>query len=71
MFQLYQMRQNVDKSVREAISVTELTTKLGVRRKTVYRWLKAGLVNGFRLPGGHYRIPLNELERISGAKEQR
>ena len=70
MLQLYQMRQNADKPVKEAVSVTELATKLGVERKSVYRWLEAGLIIGFRLPGCHYRIPLNELERICGAEKR-
>jgi len=70
MLQLYQMREKVDKPVREAVSVTELAIRLGVERKSVYRWLEAGLIIGFRLPGGHYRIPLNELERIYCAEKR-
>ena len=70
MLQLYQMRENADKPVKEVMSVTELAARLGVERKSVYRWLEAGLIIGFRLPGGHYRIPLNELERIYGAEKR-
>ena len=70
MLQLYQMRENADKPVKEVISVTELAARLGVERKSVYRWLEAGLIVGFRLPGGHYRIPLNELERICGVEKR-
>jgi excisionase family DNA binding protein len=35
-----------------------------VSLSTVERWLRLGLVEGIRLPGGQYRIPASEVERL-------
>jgi excisionase family DNA binding protein len=38
--------------------------ELGVSRVTLYRWCRRGLVQFTRLPSGHIRIPVSELERL-------
>ena len=52
------------------LSVAEVAVELGVARITVHRWLKAGTIDGFQLPGGHYRIPLSEVHRIRATKRE-
>ena len=55
----------------KALSVAEVAIELGVARVTVRRWLKAKVIQGFQLPGGHYRIPVCEVERIQTRKNER
>jgi len=50
------------------LSVAEVAGRLGVARITVRRWLKAKNIGGFQLPGGHYRIPLSEVQRIQAMR---
>jgi excisionase family DNA binding protein len=52
------------------LSVAEVASELGVARITVRRWLKARVIEGFQLPGGHYRIPASEVHRIQATKER-
>jgi excisionase family DNA binding protein len=37
---------------------------LGVSRSTVMRHIDAGSIEGYRLPGGHWRIRRADLEKI-------
>lgn len=48
----------------KSITVTATAQELGVAKQTVYRWIASGQIRTFRLPGGHFRIPLDELERM-------
>jgi excisionase family DNA binding protein len=48
-------------------TIMELASRLRVSRDTVDRWVKGGLIAVVRLPSGHYRIPLAEVERICAA----
>lgn len=52
----------------KALSVAQVASELGVARITVRRWLKAKVIDGFQLPGGHYRIPASEVRRIQATK---
>lgn len=47
---------------------TEAAEKLGISTTTVWSWCRKGLIKAWRTPGGHYRIPREELERL--LKEQ-
>jgi excisionase family DNA binding protein len=40
----------------EYISVGFVAKRCGVSNTTVLRWIGAGQLSAFRLPGGHYRI---------------
>jgi excisionase family DNA binding protein len=40
----------------EFISVGFIAKRCGVSNTTVLRWINAGQLPAFRLPGGHYRI---------------
>ena len=42
----------------------EIAEILRVHVVTVRRWIAAGQLGGIRLPGGGYRIPQSELDRL-------
>lgn len=46
------------------LSFREACAALGVSRYTLLRYLESGQVDGFRLPGGHWRIRRESVERI-------
>ncbi len=45
----------------EYTSVGFVAKRCGVSNTTVLRWIGAGELPAFRLPGGHYRIERNDL----------
>jgi excisionase family DNA binding protein len=45
----------------EYISVGYIARHCGVSNATVLRWIEAGELPAFRLPGGHHRINQNDL----------
>jgi excisionase family DNA binding protein len=45
----------------EYISVGFIAKHCGVSNTTVLRWISAGELPAFRLPGGHYRIGREDL----------
>jgi excisionase family DNA binding protein len=45
----------------EYISVGFIAKHCGVSNTTVLRWISAGHLPAFRLPGGHYRIGREDL----------
>jgi excisionase family DNA binding protein len=45
-----------EQSMPEFISVGFVARRTGVSNATVLRWIRQGQLNGFRLPGGHFRI---------------
>ena len=53
------------------LSIAEVAEELNVARITVRRWLKAKVIAGFQLPGGHYRIPMSEVQRIKSELSSR
>jgi excisionase family DNA binding protein len=42
---------------------------LQVDRSTISRWLKDKRIAAWRTPGGHWRIPEREVERIRNASQ--
>lgn len=46
------------------VTVSALARVLRVSDRQVRRWCESGLVQATRTPGGHYRIPRSELERL-------
>jgi excisionase family DNA binding protein len=48
----------------EYLTPREVAEQLHVTQGTVVRWVRLGLVEGIRLPGGQYRIPKSEIERL-------
>lgn len=49
----------------------EAAKALGVSALTVWRWCKKGKIKAWRTPGGHYRIPREELDRLLAGGEAR
>jgi excisionase family DNA binding protein len=45
----------------EYTSVGFVAKRCGVSNTTVLRWISAGQLPAFRLPGGHYRIERSDL----------
>ena len=54
-----------DRNEYSAWTVPEAEGFLGVSRQTLYRYLKSGAVRGFKLPGGGWRIPSAEMDRLT------
>lgn len=54
---------------KEFFTIIELAEKLRVSRDTIDRWVRRGLTEVVRLPSGHYRIPLAEVERLCVASK--
>lgn len=50
----------------KTLKLAEVQAELGVSRWTLYEWLKTGKLHGFRLPCGHYRIPIDEVTKLKG-----
>jgi excisionase family DNA binding protein len=46
------------------LSLGRVAKKFNVSRTTVWRWITAGQLTGYQLPGGHYRVRPEDLERF-------
>ena len=57
----------------KVLKLVDVQAELGVSRWTLYEWLKTGRLHGFKLPCGHYRVPLDELSKLKGqeAKDEK
>ena len=51
----------------EMMTTGEAARRLGVGLTTVKRWVQLGLLRAIRTPGGHWRIPAGEVERLLAA----
>lgn len=51
----------------KVLKLAELERELGVSQWTLYDWLRTGRLHGFKLSCEHYRIPVNELERLKAS----
>jgi len=49
---------------KERYGTVEAARILGVSVFTVWRWCKEGKIKAGKTPGGQYRIPREELERL-------
>lgn len=49
---------------RPPYDIESLSRFLTVGKQTIYRWLRDGKLYGLRLPGGEWRIPASEVERL-------
>ena len=47
-------------------SIGEASKKLGVTIKTIREWDKLNKIKTIKTPGGHRRIPKEEIDRIAG-----
>ena len=48
----------------KVLKLADIEKQLGVCRWTLYHWLREGKIRGFKLPCGHYRIPVTELDKV-------
>ena len=46
------------------LKLADVQRELGVSRWTLYEWLRTGKLHGFKLPCGHYRIPVEQVEKL-------
>jgi excisionase family DNA binding protein len=44
--------------------VSQIAQEFSVSAHTVARWIREGKIKAIKLPGGTYRIPVEEVERI-------
>ena len=51
------------------LTVQQAAEQLLVEAKSVRRWLKAGKLKGYRLPGGDWRIDHDDLESMLQAPD--
>ncbi|KKL98288.1 hypothetical protein LCGC14_1825890 [marine sediment metagenome] len=56
-----EMRELFQKA--NALTITEATALLKVRRVTLHRWMKSGRLQSYKL-GHHRAIPRSEVERL-------
>jgi excisionase family DNA binding protein len=55
--------KEVGVSHRALLTARDVAEQLGVHTETVLRWVRRGMLPGFRLPGGALRFRENDLER--------
>jgi len=48
----------------DLLRVSEVAAALGIAHRTVLGWLKAGKLTGGRTPGGQWRVPAVEVQRL-------
>ena len=48
----------------ELLTPNEVAKRLKVDRITIYRWVKSGRLQAKRLPSGHLRIGIAEIDKI-------
>jgi excisionase family DNA binding protein len=51
-------------SEEEMLTPKEVRLRLGISKRTLYRWIKTGKINAVILPSGRIRIPREEVEKI-------
>lgn len=49
---------------KKGLSLGKVAQYCGVTRKTILRWVQDGLIESFKLPSGHHRVPPQELIRF-------
>ena len=58
------MYEEINQNPEPIWSAERLATFMGINRKTVYRWIKAGKIKALGISGCH-RIPMSEVQRIT------
>jgi excisionase family DNA binding protein len=58
-------------SRRETLSAREAAVRLGVCDRTLRRYIAAGHISAYRLPGGHYRVGEDAIEEFWRAFQRR
>lgn len=47
----------------DVLKLSEFASALGISVKTARRWIASGRIEALRTPGGHWRIPSDQLEQ--------
>ncbi len=50
----------------DLIKLQQAAQSLGISYPTLKQWIYRGKIKSVKTPGGHHRIPRNEIERLSG-----
>jgi molybdopterin-binding protein len=50
------------------VRVSDAARLLSLSRPTLMQWIRSGRLHSERTPGGHYRIPRSEVERLGGVQ---
>ena len=53
------------------LKLKEAAEMLGVSYPTIKQWIYTGKIRSVKTVGGHHRIPADEIERITGANNQK
>ena len=53
-----------NKTPPELLTVKQVAAQMGVHPNTVRRWERRGILNAFRLPGGHRRFRRSDVETL-------
>lgn len=55
----------------ELLKLAEAAKLLGVSYPTLKQWIYKGRIRSVKTAGGHHRIPLKEIERLTGGTQAR
>jgi excisionase family DNA binding protein len=67
--EIVSVRRARDETVPDRVlSPGEAANRLGVDRRTINNWVRAGKLAAFRTPGGHWRIEAKEVEKMRRGK---
>ena len=56
---------------RSIVGISEAASRLGVHQNTIRKWADDGIIPSLRLPSGHRRFEVDELERFKEAMATR
>jgi excisionase family DNA binding protein len=49
---------------KKCLKTTEVAREFGVSSDAVVDWIVSGLLKAYKIPRGHYRVPLEEVEKL-------
>src|SRR5262245_11068091 len=52
----------------DLVKLPDAARELGISYPTLKQWIYRGKVRSVKTPGGHHRIPRDEVDRLSGAR---
>ena len=52
----------------ESLKPKDAAKVIGISYPTIKQWIYEGKIESVKTPGGHYRIPPHEIERLTGVK---
>ncbi len=62
-------QQSTSHGIPSVLTVAETAKALRVHEDSVRRWIEAGTLEAYRLPGGTYRIPVEAVDGLKLKKE--